>query len=184
VTYGVSDITVVFTLTSTPSSRSSISDTHKIMGFFHNRSKLYPPEDNTSLVTYGVSDIIVTVAFTPVPIPQAHRALAVHSCRVHTQEKKDKTEYSGGRMRCFLPTALMDPENKCTQKNTHLTISPAQQKNARKNVGHRTCAIDRCLARQCCGGSLPPECVIQCSASASCKKTTMIAADAIYTTSR
>jgi hypothetical protein len=31
-------------------------------------------------------------------------------------------------MRCFLPTALMDPENKCTQKNTHLTISPAQLK--------------------------------------------------------
>ncbi len=44
------------------------------------------------------------------------------------KRKTNKTEYSGGRMRCFLPTALMDPENKCTQKNTHLTISPAQLK--------------------------------------------------------
>jgi hypothetical protein len=98
------------------------------------------------------------------------------------KRKTNKMEYSGGRIRCCLPTALMDSENKCTQKAHTLPYRRRNnRKNVRKNVRHRTCAVDRRLALPCCGGSPPPECVIQCSALAFCKKPTMIAADAIYT---
>ena len=83
-TYSVSDSIVTFTPAPTPHSRWSLSDTHKFIGFFfnrtthkfigffHNRTSL-----QTSYVrptTYSVSDIIVT--FTPAPTPHSRWSIS------------------------------------------------------------------------------------------------------------
>ncbi len=95
-TYSVSDSIVSFTPAPTPHSHCSISDTHKFMGFFHNRTTLRT--SSATPTTYSVSDRITTftlapththsvryflhTSYTPPPstLPRSSRSRALRSC--------------------------------------------------------------------------------------------------------
>ena len=54
--YSTSDIIITFTSEPTPSSRSSLSYTHRSMGFFHNQTVDLPETDSVRPIDYSVSD--------------------------------------------------------------------------------------------------------------------------------